>query len=89
MIKVFYGMPQSEVDKYAQVKTEIINARNGMDAESIQVAKDEVIRECRIYDYDPENTANLYTVKDGVASIPIAGMLVNKVDFAPLSLVRQ
>lgn len=81
MIKVFYGMPQSEVDKYAQVKSEIINARNGMDAESIQVAKDEVMQGCRVYDFDPENTANLYSVKDGIATIPVAGMLVNKVDF--------
>jgi ClpP class serine protease len=80
MVKLFYVMQEELLKKYAETKDDIILAKNNMTAESISVAKDEIIKECQIYDFDPENTSNLYSVKDGVATIPVAGMLVQKVD---------
>jgi ClpP class serine protease len=80
MIKLFYAMQEELLKRYAETKNDIIQARNKMDEKSIQIAKNEIITECQIHDFDPEDTGNLYTVENGVANIPIEGMLVQKVD---------
>jgi len=84
MIKQFYCMPQNQLDKYTEVKTDLITAREGLNEKEIQVAKSEVLKECKIYDIDTEledNKGKLYSIQNNIAVINVAGMLVQKVDF--------
>ena len=84
MIKMFFAMQEQMVQKYSETKDNIIDARNGMSEKSIIEAKDTVMKECQVYDIDTELEANngkLYSINNGIATINIAGMLVQKVDF--------
>lgn len=77
-------MPKQMLDKYADTKDSIIKARDNMNAKDISIAKEEVLKECQVYDVDTElenNNGKLYTIDNGIATINISGMLVQKVDF--------
>ena len=55
-----------------------------MDEKSISEAKAGIMKECKVYDISTElenNEGKLYSVQNGIATIYIAGMLVQKVDF--------
>lgn len=80
MAKIFYAMHQQLLQSYTETKTDIIIARYGMSPEKIEANKTEILKECKIYDFDAESPDDMYVVKNGVAEINIAGMLVNKVD---------
>ncbi|MCK5614981.1 S49 family peptidase [Candidatus Pacearchaeota archaeon] len=80
MIKLFYGMSEDLLSKYTQDKTDLIKARTIMTEENVLAAKKEIMQECRIFDIDIEESEELFSVKNGIATIPIQGMLVNKVD---------
>jgi signal peptide peptidase SppA len=85
MVKIHYAMREDQVNKYLETKQSIIETRNSMNEEQVKIAKEEIIKECKIYDVEVDesgniNTDNLYEIKDGVAMIPVAGMLVQKVD---------
>jgi ClpP class serine protease len=84
MIKMFFAMQEQMVQKYSETKDNIIDARNGMSEKSIIEAKETVMKECRVYDIDSElemNNGKLYSTNNGIATINIAGMLVQKADF--------
>ncbi len=80
MVKLFYGMPEDLLSKYTQDKTDLIKARTTMTEENVLSAKKEIMQECRVFDIDIEDSEELFSVKNGIATIPIQGMLVNKVD---------
>jgi len=73
-------LSEEQAKKYAEVKSEIILARSQMNESESSAAKEDILRECKINDFNPEKTDNLFTVQNDIAIIPIAGMLVNKVD---------
>lgn len=80
MIKLFYGMPEDLLSKYTQDKTDLLKARSVMSEENVIAAKKDIMHECQVFDIDIEDSEELFSVKNGVATIPIQGMLVNKVD---------
>lgn len=83
MTKFLYLMTEDALKKYLQIKTEMISARDGMNAEEIEVSKAQILKECKINDFhaDSSEPQKLFEVKDGVAFIPVEGMLVNQVNF--------
>ncbi|NCC65129.1 MAG: hypothetical protein EOM15_10795, partial [Spirochaetia bacterium] len=83
MIRFHYAMKKDLLDKYADTKTSIIEARNAMSAEQIASAKVEILKECSINDVlvnEDGTTSVEYSVVDGVARIPIMGMLTQEVN---------
>lgn len=85
MTKILYLMSEPVLKKYTQIKSEMIAAREGMTASEVESAKAEILQECKINDFDPGESelsnTDFYTVENGVAKIPIEGMLVNKINF--------
>jgi signal peptide peptidase SppA len=81
MLKLFYLMNEHLVEKFAQTKSDIISAREKMNASEVESAKSEIIKECKIYSLDDNSKDDqLYSVENGVAIIPVMGMLVDEVD---------
>lgn len=80
MIKLFYVMHEEILRAYTEAKDDIITARSNMSHVDVEAAKNDILKECQIFDFDPENPDDLYSVNNGIAEINIAGMLVNKVD---------
>lgn len=76
----YYLLSEEQAKKYAEVKSEIILARSKMSEVDAKAAREDIIKEIKVNDFNPEKTDNLYSVQNQIAIIPIAGMLVNKVD---------
>jgi len=83
-MKVLYAMQKELLDKYMQIKDDILLARSDMSVEQVEVAKTEILKECKINDFDAESSdlepKDLYVIEGNVAKIDVSGMLVQKVD---------
>lgn len=76
----YYLLSEEQAKKYAETKTAIITARSQMSETEAKAAREDIIREVKVNDFNPEKTDNLFTVQNDIAIIPIVGMLVQKVD---------
>lgn len=84
MAFVIYGMSQYQIEKYADTKNYILDARKQFtNIADLEAAKKDVIQNARINDL-PEalkrNDGKLYESRNGIAYIDISGMLVQQVD---------
>jgi len=82
-MNVLYVMPEYQVREFGNAKDLLIQTRAAMKKGEVKAAKEDVIQNAKVFDFDPEDSGDnkdFYSFNDGVAQIHVKGMLVQQVD---------
>ena len=77
-----YAMYEPAIESFYEASAEVRSAARDMSADEMRAAVDDLYAAADI-NYTPteaEDFENLYTIKNGVATIPVKGMLVNTIN---------
>lgn len=78
---IFYCMEQEYYARYLALRRDMLSAAQAMSTEERAKARTDIIEAATIYDVPgPGDTRELYTIKEGVAHIPVMGILKEEAD---------
>lgn len=82
VMHILYAMEPEALEEYRKMSAELRETKKGMSAADIIAAKNEILQAAQINDIDPDKSISLHysTDENGIAHIPVTGMLTNSVD---------